>query len=316
MNMLARALRMGGNPMGNLRRALVAKSGEWKGVDVPLLQVSLAHQELDVPNLEVSGTDQGGKVPVPSVSSSPPKEVFGFVFGSALTARCLELHEQRFGGGYLGLVRFLGAVGTGAVFGTQFWKEQHPWLLGSSTPLVADGRPIPYLAAVGATVDVQLFGGWVTGLRSGRGQAGRFPLRVLQKMSPGAVARRLPDLLLGRKAAGIEDLEAVQSVRARRRLQPGRRGLPTSRTSGAASHLEPSLEPQIPRPDAMKTVCRTTPAEPGVLALRLPPRVLNPFFVNWSPAHGFGGGKPSSPSRQESSVQANARGKRPAHGAV
>ena len=214
MNMLARALRIGGNPMGNLPRVLAAKPGDWKGVDVPLLQVNCAQQRVDVPT-DLSSTDPRGDVPLPIIGSAARNVVLGFVFGSALTARCLELHEQRFGGGDLGLVRFLGAVGTGAVFGTQFWKEQHPWLMGSSTPLVADGRPIPYLAAVGATVDVQLFGGWVTGLRAGRGQSGRFPLRVLHKMSPGAVARRLPDLLLGRRAAGIEDLESVQLVELR-----------------------------------------------------------------------------------------------------
>ena len=210
MNMLARALRIGGNPMGNLRRVL-AKPGEWKAVKVPLLEVSFTQPEVDAPT-DVSFADPRGDVPLLNISSAAQMAAVGFVFGSALTARCLELHEQRFGGGYLGLVRFLGAVGTGAVFGTQFWKEQHPWLMGSSTPLFADGRPIPYLAAVGATVDVQLFGGWVTGLRAGRGQSGRFPLRVLHKMSPGAVARRLPDLLLGRRAAGIEDLETVQLV--------------------------------------------------------------------------------------------------------
>jgi diacylglycerol kinase-like protein len=188
MNMLARSLGIGGSPPVLLRRFL-----ERHG-----------HQSAD----EVACTEAR----VLAVDSKRCGRRHGFIFGSALTARLLELHEGRFGGGLPGLVRLLGAAAAGFVVRSRFWREHESLLRPAATPLLVDGRRLPYIAAAAATVPVQLLGGWVTGLRPPANTEGSFALRVVEPVAPGTVLRLLPSLLLGRPGAGIVDLQAAESL--------------------------------------------------------------------------------------------------------
>jgi diacylglycerol kinase family enzyme len=186
MNMLARALGIGGSPLDLLGRFLRRRGSIH---DLPI-----------------------ASVPALAVDSARFGRRFGFIFGSALTARLLLLHERRFGGGLLGLARLLGAATLGALLRSRFWIEHRSLLQAEPVPLRVDGRSLPYLAAAAATVPVQLLGGWVTGLRAPEATEAAFAVRVVQPLAPATVLRRLPSLVLGLKSSGILDFPEARSL--------------------------------------------------------------------------------------------------------
>jgi hypothetical protein len=184
MNMLGRALRVGGEPLALLEGLLLGTRAP-RAAEAPLLRVRSARWG----------------------------DRYGFIFGSSLTARCIELHEGRFGGGYAGLARFMSSVVAGAALGTRFWKEHRRLLEPAAGPALVDGMPLACLAAAATTVPVELLGGLLRGLDAPQGGAGSLRVRVLGPLSAAAVLTRLPHLALGRAAEGISDFPAARELR-------------------------------------------------------------------------------------------------------
>lgn len=137
---------------------------------------------------------------------------FGFVFGSSLTARCLELYDDKWGGGYVGLGRFLFEAIRGFACKTSLWKEVEPYLLPPHSTLTVDENQFSYIAAVASTIDIKILRGLIKGLIVEKPVPGTMRLRLVEDVKVSEVIRRLPELVLGREAQGIVDLEAVKSI--------------------------------------------------------------------------------------------------------
>jgi hypothetical protein len=143
---------------------------------------------------------------------------FGFILGSELTARCLDLYEAQFGGGYRGLARFLGAVAVAFLGKTSLW-EQHRYLFDgpplqlSYTSAGASGGcfdvSLPVRAAVASTVDITLFEGRVVGMHVTNPKPGTMQLRVLEDRPAAQIMAQIPRLLIGQGGDGILDVASV-----------------------------------------------------------------------------------------------------------
>lgn len=137
---------------------------------------------------------------------------FGSVFGSALTARALQVYEEQVGGGYKGLALFLKEAVTGVLLKTSLWQENADLLEGPAAWLTLDGEDRPYRAVVASTVDIMIMGGWIKGMRVMHGGPGKMQVRLLGDVEPLGLLRRLPHLVLGWKAEEILDRPASRSI--------------------------------------------------------------------------------------------------------
>lgn len=189
LNILARSSRVEGQTDRLLRRFLrrfgCATLGKLPITDVNVLKV-------------VEGTHQ-------------PR--YGFVFGSDITARCLELYEEQFGAGYTGLARFLQAVVQAYLFRNDLWHEFEPLLQGSRGHVWIDEERFPYLAVVASTIDIKLLGGLITGMHVDAHAHQAMGVRMLLSQTPGQLVRNLPNLVLGKDGAGILNREQASTVR-------------------------------------------------------------------------------------------------------
>ncbi len=131
---------------------------------------------------------------------------YGFIFGSQLTVKALELYEDDFGGGYLGLAKFLQAVTAGYITKNRFWRENIQYLNGPPQTLRTENREFLFNTFVATTVDIKLMGGLICGLSAPPPAAPPIAVRILQPQSPGQLVKNLPNLLFGRPGPNIVDL--------------------------------------------------------------------------------------------------------------
>ena len=189
LNIVARASKVEGQTVRLLRRFL-RRFKQAKVRDLPLTQVNLL-----------------------SVRDESLRERYGFVFGSELTARCLELYDGHFGAGYTGLVKFLHACVKAYLLKDDIWDIFEPLLTKTAGSLLVRENDLPYQAVVASTVDIKLLAGLVTGMKIDRTSTGCLGVRVLAPQSPGQLLRNLPNLILGRDGSGIVDLGDIDSFR-------------------------------------------------------------------------------------------------------
>ena len=140
------------------------------------------------------------------------QKYYGCVFGSALTAWSLERYEFQFGGGYLGLVRFLGDILTGFLTQNKLWTE-NKFMLEKETSVWIDEQYQNSIALVASTIEIKILGGYVTGLKINNHQKMTMRLRILIKQSPKEVISNIYNLFVGKKGKGIIDLESVNSLK-------------------------------------------------------------------------------------------------------
>lgn len=138
---------------------------------------------------------------------------YGWIFGSEITARCLELYEKRFGGGYLGLLRFLRGTTTSFLLNGALWKMYKPLFEGPGLSIELDQIPRRCRAVVASTIDIRLLRGLICGLHVENPQPGTMQVRLLEVQTPAEVFGRLHKLVLGQKGAGIEDVPKVQEIK-------------------------------------------------------------------------------------------------------
>lgn len=188
LNIVARALRVLGSPDRTLRLFLRRYR------DCALASVPLISQAM----LALSSSEQTR---------------YGFIFGSEATARCLELYENRFGGGYTGLAWFLEEVARGYLMRTELWHQYKYLVEDAPGQAEVDGRSMPYRGLVASTVDIKLLGGLIQGMHVQSHMAQTMQVRVLGALSPAAFIRSLPRLVLGQQGTGIQDYPGTKEVR-------------------------------------------------------------------------------------------------------
>jgi diacylglycerol kinase family enzyme len=188
LNILARAIRIEGNPTRLLRRFL--RRFDRKMISqLPLTGIHL---------LSVQSQKQ------------PPR--YGFVFGSEITAHCLELYEREFGAGYGGLLRFLWAAVSAFVLKNKLWQNYKYMIEHPKCFATIDTQSANAMALVASTIDIKLLAGLISGLEVNDYLTGAMKVRILTPQSAGQLMRNLPNLVLGRCAEGILDFESVRSI--------------------------------------------------------------------------------------------------------
>ncbi len=189
MNIFSQALRWRGTPFA---RAMTfwERYGYAKNKDLPVLSQPLVC---------VESTHYGERV--------------GTVFGSALTARALQVYEQHDGGGYTGLTLFLKEAVWGALWKTALWKENIDLLEGPVSWLRSDEAYYPYRAVVASTIEIAILGGLIKGMHIESAGAGKMQVRMLGEVDTMGLIRRLPHLLFGWPDPAIVDQAGVRSLR-------------------------------------------------------------------------------------------------------
>ncbi len=140
---------------------------------------------------------------------------YGFIFGSEITALCLELYEKRFGAGYMGLIRFLRAVLKAYWVKNALWRQFEPLLTKPAGSLCLEDRIIEYQAVVASTVDIKLLAGLITGMEVELHQRGTLGVRLMLPQTPTQLVRNLPNLLLGRDGFGLVDRPCIDRLELR-----------------------------------------------------------------------------------------------------
>ncbi len=178
MNMLARVFETRGHPVRTLRRFLKHTRGRRVG------------------------TLSTRAVPLLSVTEDSGKQRLGYIFGSELVFNALTMYE-RFGQGYLGLGRFLWAVGAGYTFRTELWNRSGHLLDAPETPLMVDETTFPrYTSLVATTVPLQLAKGVVGTFHRGA-RPGAFNAVAVLPTDKGEVIRTIPTLMRGAEGEGL-----------------------------------------------------------------------------------------------------------------
>lgn len=188
LNIVARALRVEGNTVKLIQQFEKRFAGATLS-DLPLQQLNVLGVKDAVDHIR-----------------------YGFIFGSEITALCLELYEKRFGAGYMGLVRFLQAVLKAYLFKDELWRRFEPLLVQPAGTLRLDGQTMQYQAVVASTVDIKLLAGLITGMEVDLTSRGTLGVRMMHPQSPGQLVRNLPNLLLGRKGHGLVDQPCVDQL--------------------------------------------------------------------------------------------------------
>jgi len=139
----------------------------------------------------------------------------GFVFGSEVAFHAMGLYD-RFGGGYGGLGRFLGAAAIGYLFDTELWRTESWKLDPPRTPVsltCEDGERefATYSAVVASTVDLTLARGALRTIRRPALASGFFT-RVVTETRKGALLRMIPGLMTEAKLAGVSDFPETRSL--------------------------------------------------------------------------------------------------------
>lgn len=194
LNVVGRSVAIHGPPDRTLRTFLR------RFADVPLSRVPVRPQPL----LHVAWEGQAPRL--------------GFVFGSAVAHHALELYT-RFGAGYIGLARFLGAFARGAVLGGTLWNQES-WRIGpyegvdiqpcSGTPHHVE----VYTGLVASTADLTLAVAALRAIRRPLGAAG-FAVRLVEATEPVQLAAMLPALMGDAEAPGMRDFPEVRHLRLR-----------------------------------------------------------------------------------------------------
>ncbi|TNE44844.1 MAG: hypothetical protein EP343_29775 [Deltaproteobacteria bacterium] len=137
---------------------------------------------------------------------------YGFIFGSEITALCLELYEKRFGAGYMGLARFLRAVLKAYLVKNALWRQFEPLLIKPAGSLRLEDTIMEYQAVVASTVDIKLLAGLITGMEVELHQRGMLGVRLMLPQTPTQLVRNLPNLLLGRDGFGLVDRPCIRKL--------------------------------------------------------------------------------------------------------
>jgi len=188
LNIVARALHIRGTPTEILRRFLSR------------LSTSRIH-DLPIQHIRILAIE------TPSQSIR-----YGFVFGSELTARSLELYEGRFGAGYLGLARFLNAAVMAYFSKNKLWKKFYALLKEPEGILSIGGVERAYQALVASSIDIKLLGGFIQGFTIDHQSSSGMGIKILLPQSPRRMIRNLPNLLLGHSGKGILDIKDAARV--------------------------------------------------------------------------------------------------------
>ncbi|MCU0682215.1 MAG: hypothetical protein MUF34_08170 [Polyangiaceae bacterium] len=154
-------------------------------------------------------------LPLLRVQSAAVGQHYGFVFGSEMVRHALEMYD-RFGGGHVGLSRFLFETFRGRAFDTELWRRESWRLTPPSTPLVVShgaGRAevARYAAAVACTVDLAIVGGALRALRR-PASPDVFSVRVITETRTDALVKMAPALMIGRPLAGTLDVALATSM--------------------------------------------------------------------------------------------------------
>ncbi len=189
MNIFSQALRWKGTPFARAIR-FWERYGFAKHKDLPLLSQPL---------LCVESTHYGARV--------------GTVFGSALTARALQVYEQHEGGGYKGLALFLKEAIWGALWKTPLWQENADLLEGPAAWVQFGEEYYPYRALVASTVDIAILGGLIKGMSMASAAAGKMQVRMLGDVDAMGLMRRLPHLIFGWPDPAILDQTSALCLR-------------------------------------------------------------------------------------------------------
>lgn len=197
LNMLAHALHVSVHPEELLR----AFQKEWEGT---LLET------LPVKKLRLLRIDRSYERSSPVVESR-----YGFIFGSDMTARCLDLYENQFGGGYRGLARFMQTVVTSFVLKTSFWKQNSDIFYSPPQIVEVEDSSFLFRAVAAGTIDIALADGHIVGMQVESQKQHSFQVKVLLDQSAGQIMRRLPHLFVGARAEGIVDYAGVQNLTLR-----------------------------------------------------------------------------------------------------
>ena len=191
MNMVARAVRVEGDPRAILRRFLRYHGGA-RLRDLPTVEVGML-----------------------SVRSDVMPRRHGFIFGSSLVATCMEFYRDLFGGGYLGLARFLSNAMWAQAFKTGRWREYSHLLKAADSPVMVDGKLVdPYLVTVATTVDMKLFAGLVHTV-PGCERPGVFSTRVIRETDKHRVIQSVPRLFMGAEVDGVADFPETRELELR-----------------------------------------------------------------------------------------------------
>ncbi|MDD5308066.1 MAG: diacylglycerol kinase family protein [Deltaproteobacteria bacterium] len=195
-------------PLSGGTMNILARGARIKGEGVPILsrfaRMYDSHRLRDVPTV-----DRG----LLRVESTTLGARHGFVLGSALTARCLEICDERFGGTPLAFVRLIGAAVSGSLLKTRFWKENGHLATDLRSAAVVDGEAVSCVATVATTVDITLARGLIRGMAASQALARGFTVRTLLDIDPSNLWRTVPDLVFGRPGPGIRDFAAVAELR-------------------------------------------------------------------------------------------------------
>lgn len=133
----------------------------------------------------------------------------GFVFGSEMVKNALELYD-RFGGGYMGLSRFLFEAGRGYVWNTELWKQESWRLVPPRSGVSVDGVHMPrYSAVVAATCELAVAGGAVRALSP---SVGGFTTRVVTESRTGPLLKLIPTLMREGDAPGVREFRAASRI--------------------------------------------------------------------------------------------------------
>lgn len=193
---------------------IVARAIRATGHSVPLLRTFLQRfQHARICDLPLS------RLRLLGVKGPEPEVRYGFIFGSAITAHCLLLYEKQFGAGYLGLIKFLQAVVRAYWKKDALWHQFQPMLVNPEGRVSLDDESFLYQAVVASSVNIQLLGGLITGMRCESQRPGVFAVRMLLPQSPGTLVRNLPNLVLGREGTGIVDRQDVGQIHIHASIQ-------------------------------------------------------------------------------------------------
>jgi hypothetical protein len=187
MNMLARTFDTRGHPVKTVRRFLSRFEG------APLGSLTIR----SVPLVEVHEPDGWVR--------------YGFIFGSELVLNALTMYE-RFGQGYRGLVRLLGAISAGVVFETELWRQFGHLLSAPQTPVAVDGvTRAPYACVVVSSVPLTLVLGLIRTL-SRRARPRRLEGLIIQETDPLKLVSMIPALLFGHRHEEVTPIEDASEV--------------------------------------------------------------------------------------------------------
>lgn len=207
MNMVARAVGARGHPVRTLSRFVArgrwATLGELKIRPLGLLAVTVSPSP---PSRDGSAEGQAG----PDGDSTR----YGLIFGTRMVHDALTMYE-RFGRGYRGLGRFLGAVATGPALQTPLWRRFRHLIEPPGSPLWVDGEPVaPYAAAVATTIPMTLLGGAVRAV-PWQSAPGGFTAVVVTAQGERQLIGAIPGLLRARPGRGYRYVRGAHELDAR-----------------------------------------------------------------------------------------------------